>query len=61
MAVTEDWVVAVVVAAIVTVIMAEEELSKYFSRFHCFLILTGTNLSGLGSGWLLGFLLHPKG
>jgi serine/threonine-protein kinase len=38
-----------------------DKLLKYFSRFHSFLILAGTNLSGLGSGWLLGFLLHPKG
>jgi len=41
--------------------MAGEELLKYFSRFHSFLILAGTSLSGLGSGWLLGFLLHSKG
>jgi len=40
---------------------AREELLKYFSRFLSFLILAGTNLGGLGSGWLLGFLLHPKG
>ena len=37
------------------------KLEKNFSRFHSFLILSGTNLIGLGSGWLLGFLLHPKG
>jgi serine/threonine-protein kinase len=37
------------------------KLNKNFSRFYSFLILAGTNLSGLGSGWLLGFLLHPKG
>jgi serine/threonine-protein kinase len=42
-------------------ILARDELLKYFSRFHSFLILTGTSLSGLGSGWLLGFLLQPKG
>ncbi|UXE60192.1 MAG: serine/threonine protein kinase [Woronichinia naegeliana WA131] len=41
--------------------MAGEKLLKYFSRFHSFLILASTSLSGLGSGWLLGFLLHPKG
>ena len=32
-----------------------------FSPFNIFLILSGANLGGLGSGWLLAFLLHPKG
>jgi serine/threonine-protein kinase len=41
--------------------MAQMESLKYFSRFHSFLIFAGTNLSGLASGWWLGFLLHPKG
>jgi serine/threonine-protein kinase len=31
------------------------------SYFNTFLIFAGTNLSGLGSGWLLAFLLYPKG
>jgi len=51
----------VALAGAVAVVGAGEELLKYFSRFHSFLILAGTNLGGLGSGWLLGFLLHPKG
>lgn len=34
---------------------------KNFSPFNIFLILAVTNLSGLASGWLLGFLLHSKG
>lgn len=34
---------------------------KNFSPFNIFLILAVTNLSGLASGWLLAFLLHPKG
>lgn len=34
---------------------------KNFSSFAIFLILAVTNLSGLASGWLLGFLLHSKG
>ena len=34
---------------------------KNFSSFAIFLILAVTNLSGLASGWLLAFLLHPKG
>jgi serine/threonine-protein kinase len=57
------WAVAWAVAwaGAVAGAWAGEELLKYFSRFHSFLILAGTNLSGLGSGWLLGFLLHPKG
>ena len=52
-------IVALIVAAAVT--ETEKKLLKYFSRFHSFLILSVTNLSGLGSGWLLGFLLYPKG
>ncbi len=41
---------------------AWQGLLKYFSfsDVHSFLILFSTNLSGLGSGWLLAFLLHPK-
>jgi serine/threonine-protein kinase len=35
--------------------------NKNFSPFNIFRILTVTNLSGFGSGWLLGFLLHSKG
>jgi serine/threonine-protein kinase len=35
--------------------------NKNFSLFNIFLIVAGTNLGGLGSGWLLAFLLHPKG
>ncbi|WP_242028758.1 hypothetical protein [Microcystis viridis] len=34
---------------------------KNFSPFNIFLIPAVTNLSGLASGWLLGFLLHSKG
>jgi serine/threonine-protein kinase len=34
---------------------------KNFTSFGIFLILAGTNLSGLASGWLLAFLLHSKG
>lgn len=37
------------------------KLEKYFGGFYSFLIISGTNLSGLASGWLLGFLLHSKG
>ncbi|TRU19742.1 MAG: serine/threonine protein kinase [Microcystis aeruginosa Ma_MB_S_20031200_S102] len=37
------------------------KLEKYFGGFYSFLIISGTNLSGLASGWLLAFLLHPKG
>jgi serine/threonine-protein kinase len=74
-AVAGNWVMAVAVAVAWAVVgawagasvgtavegMAGEKLLKYFSRFHSFLILASTSLSGLGSGWLLGFLLHPKG
>ncbi|MFM7577148.1 MAG: serine/threonine protein kinase, partial [Microcystaceae cyanobacterium] len=31
---------------------------KNFSFFNIFLILTVTNLSSLGNGWLLAYLLH---
>lgn len=37
------------------------KLEKYFGGFYSFLIISGTNLSGLASGWLLAFLLHSKG
>ena len=55
------WSGLLVVAWAVTVTGARGELLRYFSRFHSFLILAGTSLSGLGCGWLLSFLLHPKG
>jgi serine/threonine-protein kinase len=35
--------------------------NKDFSPINIFLILAVTNLSGLGSGWFLSFLLNPKG
>jgi serine/threonine-protein kinase len=35
--------------------------NKKINFFNSFLILSSTNLGGLGSGWLLGFLLHSKG
>lgn len=38
-----------------------ELAKKNFSLFNIFLIPAVTNLSGLASGWLLAFLLHPKG
>jgi serine/threonine-protein kinase len=42
-------------------VVVVDKLLKHFSHFHSSLIIAGTNLSGLGSGWLLGFFLHPKG
>ncbi|MBE9074728.1 serine/threonine-protein kinase [Microcystis sp. LEGE 08355] len=45
-----------------TLFLTTYELEKKnFSLFNIFLILEVTNLSGLASGWLLAFLLHPKG
>ena len=62
---TRDWSLVVGPVGSLPVMLAwvlvADTLLKYFSRFHSFLILAGTNLSGLGSGWLLAFLLHPKG
>ena len=40
---------------------AYELYRKKFTPFNIVLIIAGTNSSGLGSGWLLSFLLHPKG
>ena len=74
-AVTGAWTVAVGVAVAVAVAITgsgtwtwawawawvEEDFFKYFDRFHSFVILSVTNLGGLGSGWLLAFFSHPKG
>ncbi|MFM7715838.1 MAG: serine/threonine protein kinase, partial [Microcystis sp.] len=50
--------IVIVFTLVITVFELEK---KNFSPVNIFLILAVTNLSGLGSGWLLGFLLHPKG
>jgi serine/threonine-protein kinase len=46
---------------ILNIVFKEECKGNKISPFNIFLILAVTNLSGLASGWLLGFLLHSKG
>ena len=56
------WASAAAVAAAMAAVVimtaaggwAGEELKKFFSKFHTFLILLGTSWLGLGLGWLLG-------
>ena len=48
------WNMAMAFAVVCAGYMAVEELAKYFSRFHVFLILAITSLLGLGLGGLLG-------
>ena len=51
-----------IIGILFTLFLTTYELDqKNFRSFAIFLILAVTNLSGLASGWLLGFLLHSKG
>jgi len=52
-----DWAVAWALAGSV----AWDELGKSFSKFHTFLILTGTSNVGLGLGWIVYRLFKPVG
>ena len=51
--------VGVAVALGVAIGVAAYKLEKSFSKFHTFLILTGTSNVGLGLGWMVYRLFKP--
>ena len=58
-AVAVAWAVAWVVSVAGIVAWACDKLEEPFSKFHAFLIVTGTSNLGLGLGWIVYRLFNP--